>query len=93
MPQVPLLVLRLQLQAACGIQTGARARKLSELRILAESLDALLQGDLPRVGDFLVQRMKSVELAITTGNAALGRHKLIPQADVGQEGDGASEDP
>ena len=57
-------------------------RDSRELRTLAEALDALGKGDLPRLGDLLAQRFKSVESKILNGswNDSL---ELIPPADLG----------
>ena len=53
-----------------------------ELRTLAESLDALLGGNLGRAADLLMQRFKAVELACTDegGWAAASHLELIPDA-------------
>ena len=54
-----------------------------ELRTLAEALDLLLQGDLSKVGDVLMQRFRAVELAAQDGRWDLAQHlELIPQAGV-----------
>jgi hypothetical protein len=58
-------------------------RNLRELRTLAEALDALLEGNLARVGDLLVQRLKAIEMAVFDGNWNLARHlELIPPQEV-----------
>ena len=43
-------------------------RTSQEMRSLAERLDSLTQGKLPRLGDILMQRFKAVELAIMDGS-------------------------
>ena len=54
------------------------------MRKLAEAMDMLTVGDLPKACDVLVQRFKSLELKVGTGSAELGRcHELIPPEDVG----------
>ena len=59
-------------------------RSSRELRTLSEALDALLSGNLPRVGDLLVQRFKALEASIADGSWAIARHlELLPQEDVG----------
>ena len=55
-----------------------------ELRTLAESLDALGQGNLSAVADMLMQRFKSREHAALTGQEDLAKHlELIPAAEGG----------
>ena len=50
-----------------------------ELRNLAECLDALLRGDLPHLGDVLMQRLKSVETKVKDKSWHLANHlELIP---------------
>ena len=57
-------------------QVGERAT--SELRTIAEALDALTRGNLARAGDILTQRFKSVEMQATGESGTLARqHELI----------------
>ena len=53
-------------------------RNSRELGTIAECIDALLAGDLPRLGDLLMQRLKAVQTAVVEGNwescATLGTH-------------------
>ena len=42
-------------------------RNNTELELLAESIDLLLRGDLPALGDMLMQRFKAVQVASTKG--------------------------
>ena len=57
---------------------GLRAQR--ELITLASSLDLLLEGELGRVGDLLVQRFKAIEASLAAdGNWMVARHQeLIP---------------
>ena len=55
-----------------------------ELRALAEVLDALFLGDLPRVADLCVQRFKSCEVRARGGSIALAsQHELVPKRVIG----------
>ena len=55
-----------------------------ELRTLAEVLDALLLGDLPRVADLCVQRFKSCEVRARGGSKLLAsQHELVPRRSIG----------
>ena len=54
-------------------------RTTRELRTIAEAIDALLEGDLCRVGDLLMQRFKAIETATSDGTWAVAKHlELIP---------------
>ena len=54
-------------------------RNSRELRTIAECIDALLAGDLPHLGDLLMQRMKAVQTAVVEGNWNLAQHlELTP---------------
>lgn len=59
-------------------KAGLRAQR--ELITLASSLDLLLEGELGRVGDLLVQRFKAIEASLAAdGNWMVARHQeLIP---------------
>ena len=52
-------------------------RNASELRTIAECLDALGRGDLPHLADMLAQRFKALELAAAEGNWDLARRLEI----------------
>ncbi|CAK0841817.1 unnamed protein product, partial [Prorocentrum cordatum] len=66
-----------------GVETIG-IRNVRELRTISECLDALLDGDLPRLGDVLVQRFKALETAVSDGGWSIARHQeLIPSSDVG----------
>ena len=55
-----------------------------ELRTLAECLDALGEGDLPALGDLLMQRFKSKEHEVLSGHKDLCSHiELIPPPEGG----------
>ena len=59
-------------------------RTTREMRTLAEALDALGSGDLPRTADLLVQRFKSVEESVKRGNwDEAGFLELISREHVG----------
>jgi len=58
-------------------------RNSRELRTLAEAMDALLQGDLARCGDLLIQRFKAMESAMADSDWSLAKHlELIPESEV-----------
>ena len=65
-----------------GDLVGLRTSR--EMRALAEAVDTLLEGNLPRLGDILIQRFKAVESSVVDGSWAVARHQeLIPAADAG----------
>ena len=65
-------------QEAVGIRTG------KELRTVAEALDMLQAGDLPALGDLLMQRFKSLELSVIDKSFATGsKLELTPDRMVG----------
>ena len=68
-----------------GSQTSpVGLRNSRELRTLAEIIDALVQGDLNRVGDLAMQRFKAVEQASQDGRWEVARHlEVIPPQDLG----------
>ena len=58
-------------------------RNEPELRTVVETLDALLVGNLSRVGDILAQRFKALETSIADGQWAIARHfEIIPESDA-----------
>lgn len=59
-------------------KAGLRSQR--ELVTLATGLDMLLEGDLGRLGDVLVQRFKAIEASLSAdGNWSVARHQeLIP---------------
>eukprot|EP00438_Fugacium_kawagutii_P012071 Skav210675 [mRNA] locus=scaffold5572:31742:33130:- [translate_table: standard] len=60
-------------------QIGVRNHR--EVVTLGQALDLLLLGDLPRLGDLLMQRLKAVETALAEGSWQAARHQeLIPPA-------------
>ena len=60
-------------------QSSMSLRNSRELRTIAECIDALLAGDLPHLGDLLMQRPKAVQTAVVEGNWNVAQHlELIP---------------
>ena len=60
-------------------QSSMSLRNSTEWRTIAECIDALLAGDLPHLGDLLMQRLKAVQTAVVEGNWNLAQHlELIP---------------
>ena len=58
-------------------------RNAREMRTIAESLDAILEGNIARAGDVLVQRLKAIEVAVSDGSWAVAQHhELIAPVDV-----------
>ena len=54
------------------------------MRTIAESIDALMEGDVLRAGDLLIQRFKALETSVIDGTWARARqHELIPEEGVG----------
>ena len=65
-------------------QAQVGPRSCRELRTLAEALDALGVGDLPRTGDILMQRFKSIETSITDQTwEVAAQQEVIPPAGLG----------
>jgi len=63
--------------ASQGKPLGMRNER--EMRTLAESLDALLTGDLGRAGDILMQRFRACEVNVLEGDWNMAKHlELIP---------------
>jgi hypothetical protein len=61
-------------------KVGARSTK--ELRTLAEALDALGEGNLPHLGDLLVQRFKALQQAHVDGDWTLASgHEIASTGD------------
>ena len=53
------------------------------MRTIAESIDAIMAGDVPRAGDILMQRFRSCETKARDGTWTLGQHmELIPQSRI-----------
>ena len=68
---------------------GGGMRNVRELRTLAQSLDALLSGNLLLAADTLMQRFKSVELASIDQNWSVAQHlELTPALAVAAVNDG-----
>ena len=53
---------------------GLRASR--EMRTIAESIDALMEGDVLRAGDLLIQRFKALETSVIDGTWSRARHHL-----------------
>ena len=49
-------------------QSSMSLRNNMELRTVAECIDALVAGDLPRLENLLMQRLKAVQTAVVEGN-------------------------
>ena len=63
---------------AVGLRTSR------EMRTIAESVDALMEGDVLRAGDLLIQRFKALETSVIDGTWSRARHhELIPEEGVG----------
>ena len=63
--------------ASQGKPLGKRNER--EMRTLAESLDAILAGDLGRAGDILMQRFRACEINLLDGDWEMAQHlELIP---------------
>ena len=53
-----------------------------EMRTWAESIDLLLEGDMARLGDMMMQRLKALAHSVADSSWATARHhELIPQLD------------
>ena len=67
--------------AAQGKPFGARNER--EMRTLAESIDAILSGQLAQAGDILMQRFRACEMSALESSWRLASHlELIPQQQV-----------
>ena len=54
------------------------------MRTIAEAVDALVEGDVLRAGDLLIQRFKALETSVIDGTWLRARHhELIPEEGVG----------
>ena len=54
------------------------------MRTIGKCLDALIQGNLPALGDILMQRLKALEQAVKDGNWNTAAHlEAVPSLDVG----------
>ena len=59
-------------------------RTTMELRTIAECMDALSQGNLPRLGDLLAQHFKSLQMYVQDKSWAVARRvQLVPDPRVG----------
>ena len=51
-----------------------------EVRTIAEALDMLVSGKLASLGDLLMQRFKSLEMRLVSGDQVLAKHiQLLPE--------------
>ena len=57
-----------------GGATGIGERNARELRSLAEALDCMRAGNLPRAADILMGRFSAIEVAISQGSWTMARH-------------------
>ena len=57
-------------------------RNKSEMELMAECLDSLLRGELPRLGDILMQRLKALQVAAKHGWAFAKKLELTNRHDV-----------
>ena len=72
-----------QVVLASKTQRELGERNSRELRTLAELLDALLAGDLAKVGDLAMQRFQAIEMAVHQGTWAQARHvEVIPTGEA-----------
>ena len=63
---------------AMGLRTSR------EMRAIAETVDALVEGDVLRARDLLIQRFKALETSVIDGTWSRARHhELIPEEGVG----------
>ena len=54
------------------------------MRTIAESIGALMEGDVLRAGDLLIQRFKALENSVIDGTWSRARHhELMPEEGVG----------
>ncbi|CAK0870953.1 unnamed protein product, partial [Prorocentrum cordatum] len=65
-------------------QNEMGVRNVREMRMIGECLDALTRGDLPQLGDMLMQRLKAIEQATKDGHWKIAEHlELIDSTDIG----------
>ncbi|CAK0827383.1 unnamed protein product [Prorocentrum cordatum] len=65
-------------------QNEMGVRNVREMRMIGECLDALTRGDLPQLGDVLMQRLKAIEQATKDGHWKIAEHlELIDSTDIG----------
>ena len=79
----PMMVTYLRTVWATSHKAGeVSMRNSAELEVLAESMDALLSGNLEQLGDLLMQRFKAVQVAGTHGWKLAGELDLSNKGDV-----------
>ena len=65
-------------------QSEMGVRNVREMRMVGECLDALTRGDLPQLGDMLMQRLKAIEQATKDGHWKVAEHlELVDSTDIG----------
>ena len=65
-------------------QSEMGVRNTRDMRTTGECLDVLIQGNLPALGDILMQRLKALEQAVKDGNWNTAAHlEVVPSLDVG----------
>ena len=50
------------------------ARNFSEMKMLAEVIDRIKQGEIAQVADILMQRFKALEVSVTEGSWEVAKH-------------------
>ena len=58
------------------------ARNKNEMELIAECIDSLLRGELPHLGDILMQRLKALQVAAKHGWAFAKQLELTNRHDV-----------
>ena len=56
------------------------------MELLAQALDNLLRGELPELGDLLMQRFKALQVGITTGWRLGEQLELVDKKDLSLAG-------
>ena len=65
-------------------QSEMGVRNVREMRMIGECLDALTRGELPHLGDMLMQRLKAIEQATKDGHWKVAEHlELVDSTDIG----------
>ena len=67
-----------------GLERAPPIHHEREMKTICASLDQLIEGDLARVGDLLMGRMKALEEALSDGSWDLAReYEVLPQRETG----------
>ena len=65
-------------------QDKVGVRTCREMRKIAEALDELRAGQLPRAADLLMQRFKALEASVQDGSWGMAQNlELIPRSQIG----------